>query len=195
MSNSLCVIGIDPSFTGTGIALVSDGLPVYVTTSRLGKFTDADKGKQLVRRIRELYVKINQVCAMRDVTHLIVERTDWMRNLNGNQNWKKEYAIERRNQEALALLQGAIAGYCIRKDLELMLIGVNEWHREFGAGNKDAVMALLWQEYPDAIEYRDEDYYWVAGDCPSKLNNNETDALGIALVGYNRIKQEMMVTP
>lgn len=190
----MIVLGIDESMTATGLALVKDGVPLNIETCKLVSVKNDAKGEQLIGRIQKLFKAIDSFTKDVKIDAMAVERTDWMRNLSGRNNWKSEYAIERRNQEALALLQGALAAYAIDKEIEFMLLGVNEWHKEFGAGNKDAIAELLAQEYPSLIEKNDEDKFeWVGEACPYIMNNNETDALGIALVAYNRLNQQVKV--
>jgi len=95
----------------------------------------------------------------------------------------------------LGILQGAIAAYVATEKMtsEFMLLGVNEWHREFGAGNKDAVAELLAQEFPKRVTREGDTFYFLdQDDLRHSMDNNQTDALGIALVGYNRLKRKEM---
>lgn len=192
----MMVLGIDPSMTGTGIAGFVDGEPIFCDTIPLVEIKMDDKGAQLTARIVRLAAELNEITDNFNVDWIAVERTDWQRNLNGREDWKKQYAIERRNQESLALLQGALCLYAAERGIKFMLLGVNEWHKAFGAGNKAAIAELLAMEYPDTIkslvDTNGNPEYWFRGEY--KMDNNQTDAIGIAKVAYDIVKRQEMET-
>lgn len=189
----LTVLGIDESFTCSGLSVVQNGIPVYVDTVRLASVAGVDKGHQLTFRIKKLFDALDDICDTYVVDAVACERTDWMRNLAARGvNWKQEYAIERRNQEALALLQGALCVYALTNNLEFMLLGVNEWRRELGYGNtKEHVMEMLTVEFPNKFRKVNGIYYWREDD--TELDHNAADATGIALVAYHRVNQKRKV--
>lgn len=192
----MMVLGIDPSMTGTGIAGYFDGAPIFVDTVPLKQIKMNDRGAQLTARIVRLVSVLDEITDNFDVDLMVVERTDWQRSLGGREDWKKQYAIERRNQESLALLQGALCLYAAERRIEFMLLGVNEWHKAFGAGNKEAIAELLATEYPDLIEKRGDRYFWIRNglDVAREMDNNQTDAIGIAKVAYDIAKRREMET-
>lgn len=191
----MMVLGIDPSMTGTGVAGFVDGEPIFCDTIRLKSIVADDKGEQLTARINRLAAELDEITDNFSVDLICVERTDWQRNLNGREDWKKQYAIERRNQESLALLQGALCLYAAERGIKFMLLGVNEWHKAFGAGNKEAISELLAMEYPDLIGKRaDGKFIWMGSGNALVMDNNQTDAIGIAKVGYDIARRREMET-
>lgn len=190
---SITVLGVDPSFTCTGYALMTDGDFILANHVRLTDNAET-RGAQLTKRIAKLFNTLNLVADAIDIDVLAVERTDWQRNLKNNAEWRKEYAMERRAQESLALLQGALCAFAWSHNIKFVLLGVVEWHKQFGANNKDAIAELLVREYPDFIEKCDcNKFGYRLVETQEDVDNNMTDAMGLTKVAYDMEKQSRMV--
>lgn len=189
--NNLSVLGIDPSFTNTGLAIVSNGVPVYADALRLATVKNDDKGEQLVKRVGKLIGVIALLAHKYPNITIACEFTDWQQSLRNNEEWRKFYARERKVQAAMGQLQGALAAFSEMDGHRFVLLGVNEWRNLYGAGKtKLAVADMLSNEFPDLIEKKEGEYFWKPDG--HKLADDETDALGIALVAYHKLKREEM---
>lgn len=161
---ALTVVGLDLAWAHTGMVALKDGTAVGV-----GQINTTAQMAPSARAIKLYEGLLNMAHTVGRDAVWYVEKTDWHQSGNN----RSAYAREREARDALGMAMGVFLTFAGMLDLKYRLIGVSEWHSEFGAKRKDSIAEMVLAQFPVLAQR------WAASD-------HITDAAAIAFVGLNR---------
>ena len=212
----MIVAAFDIALAHTGWAVLGREIVIgygVIETAPRNKDTET-QGQADFRRVTKLRRELSRVigdcitdlsASGRDADELIVamERTDW---IAGGGSSRIGLVRDAEAREALAM--GATTLYCVCEDhhVQPLAIGPNEWHREFGARDKDDVAVVVARTYPNqfSVAWRERrnkhlkcgmEQYQAAVDRATEADvpDHVTDAIALGYVIQHKTEYSVRI--